>query len=251
LIDSTALAFYQNAYRLSNAPATEITQVISSVMFPAYSTLQGNLSSVRSAYFRTLQITSFVAFPAALGIAAVAPVFVQSFMGTEWMPMVGALQILAVYGMARSIGKTTGPVFNALGRPDYVTKLGLIRLILVGVLIIPAVQEFGIEGAAAVVVLVSIFPMIPTDIHLMTKTLDAPYRRFAREMGYPLAASIAMFVVVDLVRRQSIADGAVEFILLVVTGAVVYVVAAMLLEAQFDWGIKENIGSVLRAVGQT
>jgi hypothetical protein len=70
-------------------------------------------------------------------------------------------------------------------------------------------------------------------------------------MGYPLAASIAMFVVVDLVRRQSIADGAVEFILLVVTGAVVYVVAAMLLEAQFDWGIKENIGSVLRAVGQT
>ena len=35
LLGITALGFYQMAYRISNMPATEVTQIISEVMFPA------------------------------------------------------------------------------------------------------------------------------------------------------------------------------------------------------------------------
>jgi len=245
LLGATSLAFYQNAYRLSNAPATEITQVVAGVMFPTYSTLQENLSAVRGAYFRTLQITTFVTFPAALGIAAVAPVFVRSFMGEAWVPMVRTLQLLTIYGLLRSIGKTTGPVYKALGKPDYVTKLSALRLLLVGILIIPATQRFGIEGAAMVVVAVGLFPMTPLDIHFLARTLEARYRRFARDLAYPLVASVTMFAAVVHVRQQVVLPGVLEFLLLLATGVVVYVLAAGVMELGFDWGISENLGSVL------
>jgi PST family polysaccharide transporter/lipopolysaccharide exporter len=245
LLGATPLAFYQNAYRLSNAPATEITQVVAGVMFPTYSTLQENLSAVRGAYFRTLQLTTFVTFPAALGIAAVAPVFVRSFMGEAWIPMVRTLQLLTIYGLLRSIGKTTGPVYKALGKPDYVTKLSALRLLLVGILIIPATQRFGIEGAAMVVVAVGLFPMTPLDIHFLARTLEARYRRFARDLAYPLVASVTMFAAVMHVRQQVVLPGVLEFLLLLATGIVVYVLAAGVMELGFDWGITENLGSVL------
>jgi len=244
LLGATPLAFYQNAYRLSNAPATEITQVIAGVMFPTYSTLQEDLSAVRDGYFRTLQITTLITFPAALGIAAVAPVFVRSFMGEEWIPMVRTLQLLTVYGLLRSIGKTTGPVYKALGKPDYVTKLSALRLILVVILIIPATERLGIEGAAMVVVAVGLFPMTPLDIHFLARTIEARYRRFARDLAYPLVASITMFAVVVFVRQQVVLPGVLEFLLLLVTGVVVYVLAVGVMEVSFEWGISKNLKSV-------
>ena len=251
LLDATSLGFYQNAYRLSNAPATELTQVIAGVMFPAYSKLQEDLAAVRDAYFRTLQITTIVAFPAALGIAAIAPVFVSTFMGTEWMPMVATLQLLTVYGLMRSVGKTTGPVFQALGRPDIVTKLAALRLVLIAIFIIPAVRRFGIEGAALVIVGVALFPMLLLDIYALKRILEAPYRRFFRDLVYPLVASGVMFATVVYVRQQAVLSSVAEFVLLLVTGVVTYVVAVGVLEVRFGWGIRRNLRSILSIVSKS
>jgi PST family polysaccharide transporter/lipopolysaccharide exporter len=248
LLGATQLAFYQNAYRLSNAPATEITQVIAGVMFPAYSTLQEDLAAVRRGYFRTLQITTFVTFPAALGIAAVAPVFVSTFMGAEWMPMVATLQLLTVYGLLRSVGKTTGPVFQALGRPDIVTKLAFVRLVLIAIFIIPAVRQFGIEGAAMVIVGVALFPMLLLDIYALSRLLEASYRQFFRDIMYPLLASGVMFAAVVSVRQQVVLSGVPKFLLLLVTGVLTYVVAIGVIELRFGWGIRRNLKSLLSIV---
>jgi len=65
LLGTTALGFYQLAYRISNMPATEITHVISQVTFPAYSKLQDNIPKLREAYIKVLQVTTFLSFPIA------------------------------------------------------------------------------------------------------------------------------------------------------------------------------------------
>lgn len=59
------LGFHLMAYRISNMPATEITHVISEVTFPAYSKLQDNLPSLRQAYLKVLQLTTFISIPLA------------------------------------------------------------------------------------------------------------------------------------------------------------------------------------------
>jgi lipopolysaccharide exporter len=87
LLGATALGFYQLAYRISNMPATEITHVISQVSFPAYSKLQDNISNLREAYLKVLQVTAFLSFPIAGLIFVLAPDFTGNggfgFMGTN------------------------------------------------------------------------------------------------------------------------------------------------------------------------
>lgn len=249
LLSATALGFYQTAYRLSNAPATEISQVISGVVFPAFSSLQEDMAKLREAYFRTLQLTMFISTPVAFGIAAVAPVFVPTFLGEQWLPAVPLIQILAAYGLMRSLGKTMSPIWNALGRPDYVTKLSAIRVVVLAIVIVPLTLEFGVVGAALAVTGVYIFPMLPLDTYVIMSSIEGSYTRFIRELAYPMFAAVVMFLAVLWVDTQNVFQtGALEFALLVVVGGLVYVAVVLLLATQFGWGITRNLRSITKAV---
>jgi len=170
LLGATALGFYQMAYGISNLPATEITHVISQVTFPAYSKLQDRLSQLRQAYLQTLQVTALLSFPIAAAIAFLAPAFSRIFLGEQWMPMVPAMQILAIWGLSRSIAATTGPLFSGMGVPRLSTWLQLIKLILMGVFVYPFTVLWGISGTALAVT-VSALIVDPISIYVATKIL--------------------------------------------------------------------------------
>ncbi len=243
-----ALAFYQYAYRFSNAPATELSQVVSDVMFPAYSQLQNDLEQVRSAFFKSLRVTAFIAFPMAVGIAAVAPSFVRTFLGAQWVPMIPAMQVLAVYGLLRALGKTFSPVWKALNRPDYITKLSLFRVVLIAVFIFPATQMYGLVGTALVITGVYIIPIMPLDIYLVAKCIESPSYRIYAEFIYPGLAAGAMGLAVWLIRRWLAVAPPVEFVILVPTGVVGYLFAVALVETTLGWGIKGEVKTVLSGI---
>jgi PST family polysaccharide transporter/lipopolysaccharide exporter len=243
-----ALGFYQYGYRLSNAPATEITQIISRVMFPAFSKLQEDIDQLRQVYLKTLRMTAFVSFPASFGIAAVAPAFVQAFLGPDWTEMILAMQILAGYGLLRSIGKTFGPVWKAVGRPDIITKLSALRLVLIALLIYPLTARYGIAGTALTVTLIYVFPMMPIDIYIIKRTIDASYRELLFEFVYPFLASIMMFTGVWFVHLNLDIMPILDFVILTLTGIVLYAASVIMLELQFDWGIRQNINTLVSNV---
>lgn len=249
LLGAASLGLYQVAYRVAKAPASEVAIIVSSVTFPAYSKLQDDLDSLREVFFKTVQVTTFVSFPVSVGIIVVAPVFVPGFLGSEWVSIVPVMQLVGVYSLLISLGATFGPVWKALGRPDYVTKLSALRVVLMAVLIVPATQQFGIVGAAGVVVGVYVFPMMPIDVYLVVRSVETSFARFLREISYPLAASTAMGGAVYWVDRAGfVASPVPEFLLLVATGGVVYVLAVGILETQFGWGLERSFRTVMNAV---
>lgn len=248
ILNATALGYYQMAYQLARTPATEITHVVGRVMFPAYSRLQDDVAALRDAFFRTVQITTFIAFPVGVGILVVTETFVEAILGEQWLPMVTTMQMLALYGVVVSMAATFGPVWKAIGRPDYLAKLGAFRLLLMGAVIVPATSTYGIEGTAAVVVGLYFFPMLPLDIHLVVKSVESSYSRLLREVSYPTAASAVMGVVVYAVGLSFDGPPLVEFVLMVVTGVLVYVAAVGVLETQFGWGLERNFRSIMQVV---
>jgi PST family polysaccharide transporter/lipopolysaccharide exporter len=249
LLPASALGFYQLAYRFSNAPATEIASTIAKVTFPLYSKLQDDTEGVREAFFRAMQVTTFVAFPAAFGIAAVAPTFVEAFLGEQWLPVVTTMQLLAAYGLTRTLGKTFGAVWKATGRPDLLTKLPIIRIALLAAFIYPATTRFGIEGTAFLIVATSVFPMMPINVYLVVNSIETTYRRFLYELAYPLIASATMGLAVVFVRDSVVLPSPIlEFFLLVGTGIATYAVAVAALDLSFDWGISENVRSIREAL---
>jgi O-antigen/teichoic acid export membrane protein len=249
LLGAASLGFYQIAYRFAMAPARELTQIVSSIMFPAYSKLQDDLDALRSAFLRTVKITTFLSFPVGFGIAAVAPTFVTAFFGQRWLPMVPVMQIIAINGVIISFTSAFGSVWMARDRPDYLTKVGLIRLPLMVIAIIPATRAYGIAGAAAAVVGVYIVAILPIDIHLVVKTVETTYWRLISEVIYPLVASGLMAAVVWTVQsRLDLGSAFLEFALLTLLGVAVYALVAAILERQFGWGLERNVRQIIDSV---
>lgn len=155
ILGATSLGIYQLAYRISNAPATEVTHVISQVTFPAYSRLQDNIEALREAYLKVLQVTMLIYVPTTVLIFFLSPVFTQAFLGDKWMPMVQAMQVLVLAGLVRSVAASAGYVFHSVGKPAIDTWLQLLRLGVLSATIYPLTMKWGIIGSS-VSVLISI-----------------------------------------------------------------------------------------------
>lgn len=254
-----SLAFYQLAYRFSNAPATEVTHVISGVAFPAYSKIQDDTEALREGFHRTLQLTTFLSFPLAMGIFAVTPAFVEAFLDPEFEAMVLTMQILAVFGLTRSAVATFGPVFKATGRPDLIAKFSMVRVVCLAVglpLVLwqagrPAGLPFGLTGieAASLVILgVQLFPMMEIDLYYVKRIVETSYGRILRDVAYPLVASVGMAAVVVTVDGLLDLAPVVEFALLVVVGAAFYGAAVLVLD-RMGWDVGRNVRAMVASIG--
>lgn len=247
LLGAGALGLYQMAYRLSNAPSTEITDVISSVAFPAYSKVQDDERKLREGYFKTLQLTALITMPTTVGIIVITPSFVQTFMGEEWLPMVLTMQILTVHGGMRALAGTYGPLFEAIGRPDLNTKIGVISATGLVIAIYPLSSRFGIEGAATAILLMSVFFPIP--LYFTLKSIDGSLVRFLRIVWYPTLGSLIMgLIVYALFEQLALGYPVIEFGMLVVTGVVVYALVMFVVDRQFEYGIEPLFREMIQEI---
>jgi PST family polysaccharide transporter/lipopolysaccharide exporter len=247
-LSASALGFYRIAYRVGTAPATEVTRTISNVVFSAYSKLQDDAERLRRTFLRTLRLIGVAAFPMAVGIVVVAPVFVETVLGEEWLPAVTVMQLLTIYGAVTALTVVFGQLWKAIGRPGLVAKVSVLRLGLLGVAIYPAAVRFGVEGVAAAVVGANLLA-VPIAFHVSKRIIDFHYRDAARELGYPVVASLVMGAAVFAVRRgYQPAFRPLELVVLIGTGVAAYVALLGLFDELFDWGLSRNVRSVLESV---
>lgn len=245
-LSATALGFYQYAYRIADTPSSEVSEVISSVTFPAYSKLQDSPGELKEALLSTTRMSAFITAPMAIGIALIAPSFVPVVLGPDWTPMIVTMQLLALYGLFHSLTRNFGSLYKAIDRPDLAAKMGALRVLLIAALIWPATALWGIEGTAMVVVGVYAFPMIPLSVYVVTKLVEIRAVEIYREWLYPLLASGVMFGSLWYATDVFDLSPLVELVLLIPAGALIYTTVSLILERQFDWGIEENIRSMLK-----
>lgn len=232
---ATTLGFYQIAYRLSNAPATEVTHVISRVAFPAFSKVQNNVERLRNGYLRAVQLSAIIGFPMATGIIAVAPQFVLAVLGNQWEPMIPLIQILAIWGAIRGFGANVGAVFKAVGRPDYEAKLQAIKVLTIALLIFPIADQFGVLGVAALIVGSDII-IQPISLYLVLSITEANVKQLIAVVAYPLLNSIGMAIVVIKVNRYLFTKtGVIQLSIMIVCGVLCYFCSMWFIEKQTSY----------------
>lgn len=247
-LGAASLGIYQVAYRFATAPNTEVTHVVSRVTFPVYSKLQNDGEQLRKGFYRTVRVTLLISLPVGAGLAAVAPTFVDAFLGAKWTEAVPTLQLLALYGMSVSFGSMFGEVWKAVGRPDLNAKFMAVSLVCIAVTIYPLSARYGVFGVALAIVLPELLVSRPASVVVTARLIDASARRLLRELLYPAAASAIMAGVVWSVReRLALGYPMVEFALLVATGVVVYATLVALLETQLGWGLRSEFRSIRTA----
>jgi O-antigen/teichoic acid export membrane protein len=242
LLGVTALGFYQMAYMISNLPATEITHVISQVTFPAYSKLQDDISKLREAYLKVLQITGFISIPLAGGIFVLAPEFTQIFLGEKWLPMVPVMQILAIFGLIRALAATTGSLFQGSGNPHILTKLAILQLgILVGI-IYPLTARWGILGTSVAVVISNFITQGVTTFKIV-KLTEAKALDVLKLVAAPTVTTTVMVLCLWFIQTL-FSSSIIVFLGLIVSGALVYLVIMYIIDRKFGLNYRAIFGQL-------
>ena len=156
VLGAAPLGFYQNAYKIASLPATQITSVVSQVGFPALATIIEDKPRLRPAFFKTVGVTAGLTLPASLVIFGFAEPLTRLVLGEAWLPLVPPLKILSIYGAIRSVATAVGPLFKAVGKPNYITTYGVLFTGVMFSLIMPLTRRWGIEGTAGSVLLASL-----------------------------------------------------------------------------------------------
>jgi len=222
LLGVEALGWYRMAYNFSQAVATEITQVTNQVAFPTYSKLQGATDRLRVAYLGSLHLVAFLGFPIAIGTILVAPDLTHGILGEKWSPIILPMQLLSVAGLIRGVSGTIGPLFQSQGRPDIPPRFSLAKLVILAIAIIPAIDRFGIEGAAATVMVAGAATGIPA-LALAIHTVGARPSDIRQVLAFPILNTISMAVAVVWAKYLLFqTPSMVSFFALALVGAITY-----------------------------
>ena len=247
VLSAMALGFYQMAYRISNMLETEFTQVISSVAFPAYAKIQDKPARLQKAYFRIMRLTVSISLPITVGMVLLAPEFTRIFLSEKWMPMVSAMQLLAVAGLIKSIVSTGSPLFVGSGFPKYEFYMQLIRGLTILITIYPLILLMGISGAALGVIL-SITGMLVVWYPLSQKITRTYWRKYFNTFWPPLLCSSLMAGSISVAKfywnpiQQSWSLAISIFVMIVVINIGVYIASMYLVQKYYpDYDIFSEV----------
>lgn len=200
-LGTTALGYYLVAYRLLEIMIMVTTSIIGAVSFPLFSRIQTDRVRVQSAYYTSIGLTSLIAFPAFLGLIAIAPEMVSLVFGGKWDPSVPTMRVLALAGLIRSILDVNGVVMKSLGHPTRrLAIMGLTSALLVATFLV--VVRWGILAVAIGFTCVT-YLMGPLWVLASHRLIRLDARRYWDQIWPPLVASTTMVGVVFLLKRPS------------------------------------------------
>lgn len=161
------LGLYQQAYRISSLPVTEMGEIFSKVTFPYYSKNHKDIKKLKSVFLKTFLGTSCIVIPFGILIILFPFQTVNILLGKNWLEMVGVLQILAIYGILKALTNSVFPLFLGVGKQNWVTWITLVAIFGMGVTIFPLTYLYGISGTAFSTIVGTVVT-IPMSIYWVT-----------------------------------------------------------------------------------
>jgi O-antigen/teichoic acid export membrane protein len=147
VLGAASLGTYQMAYKISTLPISEVTDVVSKVVFPVYVKIAGDRERLWKAFKQSTIIISLLTTFLGLMIFFFSEEIVSILLGEKWIQAVPVLRILSIYGILRAIFGSVSTIFLATGNQRYVTTMTFVRFIILAITIYPMVRMYGIVGA--------------------------------------------------------------------------------------------------------
>jgi len=229
LLGVQQLGIYRLAYNYGNLPSQLIGQVVNRVMFPAYARIKDDALRLKRSLLRAQRFVVIIAVPACIALIALAPAMTayggRDYSGPAVAAGMVAMQLSAPVAAsvpaAATCSTTTAPPWRyagltlplqlfavgvffaclnalnvsllvALGRPERVTRITLMQLVVWAALIFPMTMAWGLRGAAAITLLQ--FPawlLLAVDNH---RTIDCGVGEQTRNQLFIVPAAAAMIV---------------------------------------------------------
>ena len=118
--------------------------------------------------------------------------------GTKWLPVVGALQVLAIYGMVRSVGATFGNVLIVSGQPEWLFYGAGTQILIALIAILMGAAKYGILGIAVVMTVALCVGVVINGLKI-SRVLHLGVSDWFRLVGVPLLLSLLIIGIIQVI----------------------------------------------------
>ncbi|WP_339134464.1 MAG: lipopolysaccharide biosynthesis protein [Candidatus Electrothrix sp. GW3-4] len=129
-LGAALLGTYSLAFRIPEMIIGQFADIIGQVLFPAYSKMGYDSETYQKGVVMTIRYVSLVTVPVGLGLALVARPFVLTLFTEKWENAIPVLVAISLAMVLDTLTYNFGDVYKALGRPNILTKLAIVRVII-------------------------------------------------------------------------------------------------------------------------
>lgn len=153
------LAFYNRGNHLPELIISNVNTSIQSVFFPAYSSANGDKTTLRALVRKSISISTYLIFPAMTGLAVVSSTLVRLLYTDVWSAAVPYMWIGCFSYAFWPLHTANLQVIQAMGRSDISLKLEIIKKAVTVICLIWSIR-YGVFAVAVCALPLSIFSLL-------------------------------------------------------------------------------------------
>ncbi len=246
ILGTYSLGIYDKSKSIARVPSDSIFMNINSVMYSTFSKNKKDKETLLRNFCKSIVLISIISFPVYLGCVLIAPYFVQVLLGDKWIDMILPFQIILSGFIFKSFGGILTSFNIAVG--NY--KSQTIYTILSGFVLIALcflLLEYGIIGMATAFFIYCLFEF-SFYIYLSLSILKISLVSFFSYMFTGMWSSAVMFISTRYLSvNYFIESNLFNMVMLVLSGAIVYVFCVMIDFSQYSRDFKHKIFSDMSA----
>lgn len=237
------LGLYNRGQQIPLYIADNINETVQSISFPILSQFQDDKLNLKRLTKIGLMISTFVVFPAMLGLSAISRDFVAIFLGEKWNMSSEYMSLLCFVYSTYPIHTMNLQCMKATGRSDLFLKLEILKRVIETVIIVVTIKK-GLK----VLILGQIFltlVSIPINAWPTKRLISYGIAEQIKDIFPTLVASIGMYFGVLYISHLSI-NLAIKLIIEISCGIIIYTIFNVLLKNQAYYYLISRIPSVGR-----
>lgn len=153
-----SMGLYQVSYQLSVMPVSEVSSVLSKVVFPVF--VKQNMVEMKKYFWRILILTSVLVLAWSLLLILFGKYIVLFVLGEKWIEAVPLVSVLGILALLRSLNLVFYAPLLAMEMQKVVARIPTITVLVMVVSMYPLVATYGVIGAAVSVILGSMVSLI-------------------------------------------------------------------------------------------
>lgn len=139
------MGYYSQAKRLEHVPTSSLSQIVSQVSFPVFSSFQDDKIALLNGVRKCVKSVTFINFPLSVLMILIARPLILLLYGERWEPSIFYFQILCVGAMMYTINTMNNSVMKALGKSRIFFYVRVAERI-IGIFLIIIGANYGIKG---------------------------------------------------------------------------------------------------------
>ena len=223
----TDLGLYTLGYRAPELAIISLPSVISNVAYPAYAKLQDDISELQRSVRKTVQLISWLAIPAGIGLAMLSPAFILTFYTAKWESAIPVMQLLSLYAAVYTLSYNFGDAYKAMGRPDILNNISISTIVFT-IFALWVGAHYGIVGVAWAHLL-RVIILLVIQVVVVKKVLGVPPMHILDGIFRSLFSSGVMALAMGAIAWElQGSSNALILTLQLVAGLVAYLIASFL-----------------------